>query len=526
MKHIGFRSAFLLLLFAGTAWAAGAPRPAPAAEALKLPEVLERIRNAVGYEQMAAHPAGFQAVGKARYAELDGRVTLLFTPAGRFARTVTGRLPLQGGFDGKTVWATDWKGIPRALDLRERDAEVASASFLSGRWLSPKESPFKIRMEPPAAGSRDVTLTLTLGDGPNTTRMVVDGATWLPRTITDTTSEDHEVTRLEDYRPTFGFKFPFKISSTAYDETQTFTIERVEKAPTFIRDPFAMPPRPAPDAKFDPAVPAKLEARRGATGHMLIHPRVNGEDVGWFILDSGAGTMVISPAVADQLKMPAFGRITALGVGGAVKARFREGNSIRVGPMTIDKPVFIELDFSRLSTIFGVPIAGICGFDVFSRAVVTYHLDEGGVEIHDPATFKLAGGAWGDLLLNNRLPVVRAGFEGNREELFTLDTGSNATVTFHAPAVRRLKLLENREVKTQRFGGVGGFQEVKVGAIDYFQLGGKRFEKPQVQFSEAMTGAFTEPYVAGNIGGEFLRGTRVVFNYPARKIAFVPESGK
>jgi hypothetical protein len=55
---------------------------------------------------------------------------------------------------------------------------------------------------------------------------------------------------------------------------------------------------------FDTAKPATVETTFAGKTHILVRARVNGQDVGWFLLDSAAGAMVIDKAVADSLHRP------------------------------------------------------------------------------------------------------------------------------------------------------------------------------------------------------------------------------
>jgi hypothetical protein len=68
---------------------------------------------------------------------------------------------------------------------------------------------------------------------------------------------------------------------------------------------------------------------------------------------------------------------------------------------------------------------------------------------------------------------------------------------------------------------VGGDTHTRVGALAWFELGGHRFERPQVMFSQERDGAFADPHLTGNLGTAFLQPFRVVFNYPAAAVAFV-----
>jgi hypothetical protein len=253
---------------------------------------------------------------------------------------------------------------------------------------------------------------------------------------------------------------------------------------------------------------------------MLVRPLVNGKDVGWFVLDSGAGGMVIDPRAADGLGLRALGEVIAVGAFGPTKARFRVGDTFELGPLTIKGTRFMELDLAFLSRSFGVNIGGICGRDLFDRAAVEVVIASESVALHDPARYRLEGAAWQELFFSGRNPAVRARFEGDREALFKIDTGSDRTVSFHAPAVERHGLLAGRETRASHSTGVGGSQASREGRLAWFELAGTRFESPEVEFAAARQGAFSDAYTAGNIGAGFLREFRIVFDYANRRIAF------
>jgi hypothetical protein len=279
--------------------------------------------------------------------------------------------------------------------------------------------------------------------------------------------------------------------------------------------------RPA-DTRWDSATPARLEVRRVRSGHLLVHPLVNGRDAGWFILDSGAGTMVIDQKVADRLGMPAVGEIVAVGVAGMTKTRFRMGGPLRLGPLTMSRARYLDLDLGFLTKAFGVPVGGIVGRDLFARAAVEIDISGEAVSLHDPARYRLEGAQWQELFFSGRNPAVRARFEGDREGLFKLDTGSDQTVSIHAPAVERFGLLAGRETRESRSGGVGGSRPSRRGKLAWFELAGYRFESPEVEFTGAGAGAFSDVYATGNIGAGFLKAFRIVFDYGNKRVALAP----
>lgn len=496
--------------------------PAAAQVAPSAAETLGRVRAAVGYERLRGRADGFVAEGTARFRGLDSKYTFLFAPDGRFRSEIGGPLGGVNGFDGAAGWEVDWSGMPRPLEFEDLEVTQFQAWIHSGRWLA-EDGPFDISLDAAKSDDRQLALGLKLRKGVLDAAVFIDRATWLPTKATRRGTAGEEVVELTDYREVLGFRFPHRLTRTAAGVSNVFEIRSVAAAtPAASRSRFgAATARPA-DALWKAGVPANVEVRRVRSGHLLVRPLVNGGDAGWFILDSGAGAMVIDQKAADKLGMPALGEIVAVGVAGSTKARFRQGRTFELGPLTITGTRYLELDLGFLTQAFGVPVAGICGRDFFARAAVEIDITNESVAVHDPARFRLEGAAWQELFFSSRNPAVRARFEGGHEGLFKLDTGSDGTVSLHAPAVARLKLLDGRETRESRSGGVGGSAASRQGKLAWFELAGRRFENPEVEFAGTGTGAFSDVYTTGNIGAGFLRAFRIVFDYGNKRVAFAP----
>ncbi|HEX8500468.1 MAG TPA: retroviral-like aspartic protease family protein [Pyrinomonadaceae bacterium] len=515
-----FRLACLLALALAPAWSAArqtaAQGPRTAAEALA------RVRAAVGYERLRAQEGGVAAEGAARVRGVDSTFTFSFAPGGRFRTDVTGPLGAASGFDGAEGWEVDWTGMPQRLELHDLEATQFNAWVFSGRWLD-EGGPFAVTLDASKSGAGQVALGLALKGGLLEATAYVDAATWLPKRFTRRTTAGEEVVELSDYREALGFRFPHRVTRAAGGVTNVFETRAVAALPAGAAASRFAPVTARPDdSRWDASRPAVVESRRARSGHMLVRALVNGKDVGWFVLDSGAGGMVIDPRAADRLSLPALGEVVAVGAHGRTKARFRLGDTLAVGPLTVRGTRYMELDLDFLRRAFGVEVGGVCGRDVFMRAVVEVDVTGGTVALHDPARFRLEGAAWQELFFSSRHPAVRARFEGGREALFKLDTGSDRTVSFHGPAVERLGLLAGRETHETHSTGVGGAKASREGRLAWFELAGHRFESPEVEFTGAREGAFSDVYTAGNIGAGFLRQFRVVFDYGDRRIAFAP----
>lgn len=76
---------------------------------------------------------------------------------------------------------------------------------------------------------------------------------------------------------------------------------------------------------------------------------------------AGASGGVITKAAADRLGLHRFGELHVSGVGSTVTSQFCQGSSLQIGPMTMTKPLFMEMNISGL--VSGAPgeVIGILG---------------------------------------------------------------------------------------------------------------------------------------------------------------------
>lgn len=489
---------------------------------IRLANLLRRAREAVGIDRLPRR-AIFSTEGRATRLGVEGRYRLTFSLDGRFIETTDGPLGETAAFDGRTYWGADSTGISRKLELGDDETAATPVWIVTGRWLA-SGSPFEVSLGPVAAAAQDeVALSIKTHAGEIDATLALSRSTLLPTTLRYKTSTGEEKWTFSDYRSSAGITLPHAISHATGPVVDTYALESVATAPPGDDAVFRRPSAVPDDARFDGAHPARIESIRSRTGHTLVHPLINGKDVGWFFLDTGAEAMCITPQAADAAGMDRLGKVVVSGVGGATTGSFRKGDRFQLGPVTIDRLTYLELDLAFLAPAFKQKIAGICGYDLFARCVVSLQPATGAVEIYDPARFALKRGRWQELFLHEKNASVRCKFEGDRQEIFRLDTGAGDTVSFHSPAVRRLNLLEGRETHPSNSGGVGGMVAARQGQLDWFEIGGVRFDQPTVTFSLAETGSFADPYTAGNVGQAFLSPFTVVFDYGRKRVAFVKE---
>ena len=206
---------------------------------------------------------------------------------------------------------------------------------------------------------------------------------------------------------------------------------------------------------------------------------------------------------------------------GTVAAKVHRASSLILGPATIEGVFLVEMDLAPLSAALGLSVQGIVGYDLFSRCCVDLTLDQHALLLRDLQSHELDGLPWLPLGLPMRHPAVKAKAAGLPEGPFRLDLGAAGgpagNVIFHGATVEQYRLLDGRQVTRVQAGKL----HLGIGEIDWFELAGHRFERPKVLFALDSDGVLGEAGTLGNIGVEFLKPFRIVFDYSRSRIAFI-----
>lgn len=479
--------------------------------------LIERVREAVG--NLNASPGGVVAQGTADENGLESHIELLLRADGSFRFELTGELSRAAGSNAHTTWVRDWTGLTRESWLSERDMTVLPIWVLSGTWLT---NP-KLEIEDVTEEHGTPALRVARSDRRMLLLVDIDPKSALPSRVSYHTSAGEAHWTLDDWI-TEDAPLAFARTWTYYETGErryAYEFDGLGMAPHYIVDPCTFRPTTPDDVTWNDEADVELEVERTRTGHILVHPLVNGRDLGWFLLDTGAGAMCIDTKVAEELDLPRFGDVTAVGVAGKIRTSFRRAATLTLGQMTIAEPILLELDLEMLRAPLGKYVAGIIGYDLFARALLELEVAAPRIALMRSEDYGEVDGNWRPLILDGNQPCVTARFEGGHEGFFKLDTGASGTVSFHSPAVVELGLLEGRETVDSYSGGVGGTRMTKRGVLDWFELAGHRFEKPQVAFSAEGIGAFSNRHTLGNIGQAFLEPFTLVFDYPGGRIAFL-----
>ena len=481
--------------------------------------ILARMRQSAGLPMTSGRPAELLIEGKVDRCGSTSDYSLRFNVAGMFLQKVAGPLPGTVGFNGKECWSTDSSGMPERLVLHDLDRNRLWLGMQTGQWLSRADAA-SVSLAKIKGPHGEVVLNVK--QGRMKAKVYVSRETWLPTSMESSDVSGPETWTFADYRSTGGLKLPGIVTLKQAGQTQTYRVGSIRpapEAPASVYDCVATRPD---DTRFDPAVSPGLVVKRAMTGHALVRPKVDGQDLGWFIFDTGAAGTVIGPTAAAKLNLKPIGSSVVTSPRGNEQSSVFLATSLALGPMTIAKPFLVTMDLGPITARLGEDLAGIVGYDLLSRCVCEITIADDSIKLYDPKVHRLERGSWQSLTLNQSVPVVSATFEGDRQGLFRIDAGASGpggagNVIFHAPTVGDLHLLKGRKVNRMKMGPT----KFAMGKVAWFELAGHRFRNPDVIFALDRQGPLGDEYLEGNIGVDFLKPFHLVLDFPSSRVAFV-----
>jgi len=485
------------------------------AQGLTAEEVQAKAAKAIG---VTAQTGTWTLTGKAELHGLEQSIEMVFDSQYRFKTAINGQLPGSEGFDGKAGWSMGVSGVSHPASLADLEISKLSAFVMSGMWAR-KDAPLDLKVL--TLDGEAIKVEVKCKGGIVVGTLVVDAKSFLPKELDHWGSEGQDSWFFTDYKKYGGLNLPSSVIRKGGDSNLKMAFKTgVRRART---DSSFAPPKPDPKASsYDWNIKPEVELKR-IGGYMFVKPKLNGKDEGWFFFDTGADVMVIDPKVAAKFVKGPIGSDSTAGVVGTLKTDVFKGIDFELGPVKLNGATFIGLDTEPFTKAFGIPVAGVVGYDFMSRVMISIDPKKDTISFYAPGSFSLPNGVnWTTFVFNSNVPSVKCKFEGDRVGQFNLDTGSGSTVDFCSPAVEKLKLLDNRKVTSSMTGGAGGASESKFGKIDWFDFLGKRFDKPAAGFQITKKGVFASPFFDGNIGMGFMGKVQMVFDYANRRLAIIP----
>jgi predicted aspartyl protease len=263
----------------------------------------------------------------------------------------------------------------------------------------------------------------------------------------------------------------------------------------------------------------KFRLAGGIQPLILLPVEANGEGPFEFILDTGAGTSLLSSELGQQLKIKVLGSREGKSAGGAVSISLGKLNSIAVGSAKLEDIDVGIVNLSHIGKTVGAKIDGDLGYNFLKHFRITLDYRRSQIRLDDPKRFEPAGRSKAVTEVTMRLaspakPLILVDVYGNGKGpfQFAIDTGTSTTAI--SP-----ELAKELGVSDSPLGPVttgGAHVDVTAGAVKSFQIGDACIDTLSVIVADffAMLSNAIGTKLDGIVGYNFLRNYKIALDYP------------
>jgi predicted aspartyl protease len=262
----------------------------------------------------------------------------------------------------------------------------------------------------------------------------------------------------------------------------------------------------------------KFRLGGGAQPLILLPVEINGQGPFEFILDTGAGTSLLSSELARRLEVKVLGSKEGQSAGGKVSVSLAKVDSLAVGDTKLHDVDVGIVDLSHIGKTIGAKIDGDLGYNFLKHFRIT--IDYGTCELRfdDPKRVEhFANSARIELpmrLANPAKPLILVEVYANGcgPFQFALDTGTSTTAI--TPQLAKELAVASSPVGAATTGGA--HVAVTAGMLQSFMVGGAKIDDMAVIVADffAMLSNAVGAKLDGIVGYNFLRHYQVVIDYP------------
>jgi predicted aspartyl protease len=258
---------------------------------------------------------------------------------------------------------------------------------------------------------------------------------------------------------------------------------------------------------------------------ILLPVYLNGDGPLDFILDTGAGTSLVSPELAKRTGVKIVGSKDGQSAGGKVAVSLAKAETLAVGKMKLEQVDLGVVDLSHIGKTIGARIDGDLGYNFLRHFRVTIDYETCKIRLEDPKRVEsFAGTPKTEVPIRLAHPakpliLVEVHINGAGPFQFAIDTGTSTTAL--SP-----QLAKQLKLKTAPMGSgttAGAAVAVKGGKVRSFEVGGARLDQMAVvigDFFEMLSQAVGAK-LDGIVGYNFLRHYKVVIDYPNEKLSLL-----
>lgn len=434
------------------------------------------------------------------------------------------------GYDGKVNWIVDPSGQVRVSD--SGDAREGSANQGYRRSLAywyPERWPAQVTDGgEKTEGDRGFHVVRIHPERGRPFEMWIDAKTFLIDRLVEQGSNEVRTDFQSDYREIQGLKFPGKTRSTngetKYD--QLVTLQGIEVNPAVDEAKFRMPESGPKDFAIASGKATATVPFEFLNNHIFVKIRLDGQGPLNVFFDTG-GMNVVTPEVAERLGLKSEGAIQGRGVGEKSEdVGITQVKELRLGDVTLANQVFYVFPLRDMDKVEGVPIDGIIGYEVFKRFVVRIDYEKKMATLSLPEAFKAEGaGTAVPFTFDEQTPQAEGKIDGVAGR-FSLDTGSRSSLDLFGPFAEAHGLVAKYAPKIEMITGwgVGGGVRSAVTRGSLLELGSVQVPSPVTEIAKTKSGAYTDRYLAGNVGNGVFKRFTVTFDYSRQLVHFQPNA--
>ena len=268
----------------------------------------------------------------------------------------------------------------------------------------------------------------------------------------------------------------------------------------------------------------KFRLAGGAQSLIFIPVSVNDKGTYDFILDTGAGTSLLSSELARSLGVEGTETKEGQTAGGKVTVPVGSVRSLAIGTAKVESVQVAIVDLSDVGRAVGMKIDGDIGYNYLKnfRVTVDYpnstlRLAQGHYETIGQVTLKEV-----DFRLANAakpLVLIQVIVNGDHHYEFALDTGCSTTMI--SPELAKNLRIESVPIPPITAGG-GHQISASVGKLASLAIGEAQIQNLPVVIADSfgMLNQATGAQFNGIVGYNFLKEFAVTIDYPNEKIHF------
>lgn len=266
----------------------------------------------------------------------------------------------------------------------------------------------------------------------------------------------------------------------------------------------------------------KFRLAGGAQPLILLPVQVNDRGPFDFILDTGAGTSLLSTELGTELAIKIVGSKEGQSAGGKVAVSLGKVGSLAVGDAKIEDVDVGIVDLSQIGNAIGAKIHGDLGYNFLKYFRVSIDYRESELRLEDPKRVEsFARDAQTEVPIRLAAPakpliLVDVHANGRGPFQFAVDTGTSTTAI--TPEIAKGLGIETARAGAGTTGGAP--VDFSAGTLQSFQLGGAKIENMAVVVADffTMLSAAVGAKLDGIVGYNFLRNYKVVIDYPGETL--------